>query len=132
MIFLKKYPGLWPRLLRSEVIRILVTRMRVQPELNFNAETLVDLISWEEASEPIFTCDLSKDQLVEIRDKPLEVEYYCNHTQVIERAVKEVTEALGSVFGQDRRDGFIRGRAAHRELLNSKQDLRTLGKSKEI
>ena len=70
-------------------------RKRVHPEQNFNAETLVDLIFWEEASEPIFTCDLSKDQLVEIRDKPLKVEYYCNHIQGIERAVKEVTEASG-------------------------------------
>jgi hypothetical protein len=37
-----------------------------------------------------------------------------------------VTAAAEAVFGEERRDGFIRGRAAHRELvpsINSKKDL---------
>ena len=57
--------------------------------------------------------------------------YFCCHTQGIERAVKEVTTAAESVFGEERRDGFIRGRAAHRELvpvINSKHDLIGMGK----
>lgn len=40
--------------------------------------------------------------------------------------VKEVTAASAAVYGYERRDGFIRGRAAHRELMPmfcSKQDL---------
>ena len=44
--------------------------------------------------------------------------------------MKEVTAAAESVFGEERRDGFIRGRAAHRKLvpvINSKQDLINLG-----
>ena len=42
------------------------------------------------------------------------------------RAVKEVTAAADAVCGADRRDGFIRGRALHVELvpkIKSKQDL---------
>ena len=43
-----------------------------------------------------------------------------------QEAVKEVTGAARAVYGADRRDGFIRGRALHWELMpkiNSKQDL---------
>ena len=64
-------------------------------------------------------------------EEPLKLPYYCNHTQGIERAVKEVTAAAESVYGAERRDGFIRGRAAHRELvpcINSKKDFTGLSK----
>ena len=40
-----------------------------------------------------------------------------SHTQSIERAVKQVTEALRVVVGQEARDGFIRARAHHREAI---------------
>ena len=104
-------------------------RPRVLPLLNIKAEKLVDLISWDGATEPLYTCDLTNGELQEIKQKPMEVKYFCNHTQAIERAVKEVTEASAAVYGKDRRDGFIRGRAAHRELMpcfNSKKNLAKL------
>ena len=55
----------------------------------------------------------------------MEVDYFPCHTQAIERAVKEVTAAAAAVCGADRRDGFIRGRAKHIELMpkmNIKKD----------
>ena len=89
------------------------------------------MISWEEATEPINTCKLSKSEVLEFIEKPLEVEYRPCHTQAIKRAVKEVTAAAGAVCGADRRDGFIRGRALHIELMpkiNSKKDLMNMQK----
>ena len=61
----------------------------------------------------------------------MEVPYYPCHTQAVERVVKEVTAAAGAVSGAERRDGFIRGRALHVELvpkINSKQDLAGISK----
>ena len=58
--------------------------------------------------------------------RPMVVPYYPAHTQGIERVVKEVTAASQAVVGYERRDGFIRGRAAHRDLMpvfSSKKDL---------
>ena len=56
----------------------------------------------------------------------MEVPYYPVHTQAIERAVKEVTEASAAVNGFERGDGWVRAQAKNRELmlkLTSKQDL---------
>ena len=55
----------------------------------------------------------------------MEVPYCPVHTPAIERAVKEVTEALAAVNGFERRDGWVRAQAENRELmpkLISKQD----------
>ena len=121
-------------------------RFRVLPMLNIMATKLKDLICWDNAMEPVVTASLSKPQLEQYREEPMLVKYYCCHTQGIERAVKEVilitfyclfptspniqvTAACSAVYGADRRDGFIRGRAQHRELvpkLNSKQDFAKL------
>ena len=48
------------------------------------------------------------------------------NTQGVELVVKEVTTASASVFGYERRGGFIRARLAHRELMpafSSKKDV---------
>ena len=57
------------------------------------------------------------------------VPQYSLHTQGIERAVKQVTEASEQVYGFEKRDGFIRARAEHRELmpiLSSKKSLASM------
>ena len=86
-----------------------------------------DLIDWnkETISEPVFTCDLSRLQLEDLRVNPFLCPYYCNHTQSTERAVQQVTQAAESVCGQEKRDGYVRARIAHRETVpafNSKKD----------
>ena len=63
------------------------------------------------------TTKLTNKELDKIRKTEIKVPYLCNHTQGVERAIKEVTEASAAVYGTERRDGFIRGRAAHRELM---------------
>ena len=107
----------------------LLPRPRKHPELNLNATRLQDMISWKEAKEPVMTCNLRKEELLAFKEGPMIVPYYPVHTQVIERAVKEVTEASGTVFGFERRDGWVRARAENREMLpkvSSKKDLNVL------
>ena len=101
-------------------------RLRVLPNLNTHATSLRDLIKWEGATEPATTCKLTTTELKTFKEKPMEVPPYPCHTQTIERAVKEETAASDAVCGVERRDGFVRGRALHVELMpriNSKQDL---------
>ena len=81
-------------------------RLRVLPNLNIKRTNLRNLIEWENATEPIITCHLTKSQLLEFMRTPMEVEYIPCHTQAIERAVKEVTAAANAVCGEDRRYRF--------------------------
>ena len=100
-------------------------RPRVHPYLNINATNLTDLIDWDGATEPIITCQITTAELEKFRESPMEVEYFPCHTQMIERAVKEVTAAAGTFCEAEQRDGFIRGRAKHVEMvpkINSKHN----------
>lgn len=98
-----------------------------------DADNIKQLIDWKGATEPIFTCDLDKEQLLDVKFNGIDLPEYECHTQGCERCVKEVTAASAAVFGFDARDGFIRGRAAHRQLMpifRSKKDLENLRKLK--
>ena len=65
-------------------------RPRKHPNLNISAMTLQEMIDWKNAKEPVLSCKLSKEEICSFREKPMEVPYFCLHTQGIERAVKEV------------------------------------------
>ena len=69
-------------------------RARKLPKLNAQAKSLNTLNSWNRAHEPLLTCDLTKEELKAFKIKPMEVPYYCGHTQPIERAIKEVSIEL--------------------------------------
>ena len=98
------------------------------PRLNFDCDSVRSLIYWDEITcyEPIFTCEMSKQQLNEIKKQPKMPPNYPIHTQSTERAVQEVSKASSAVFGQEKRDGYVRARIAHREIVpifHSKQDI---------
>ena len=97
-----------------------------KPALNLEVTTLEEFIDWQDAHEPVMSCSLNSEQLKDIIDTPMVVPYFPAHTQGVERVVHEVTVASASVYGFERRDDFIRGRAAHRELMpvfTTKRDL---------
>ena len=75
---------------------------RKLPELNEEATELQDLIKWDRAQEPLLTFTLTRQEIKEFFNKPMEVPYQCGHNQPIERAVKEVTAASSSVYGEER------------------------------
>ena len=43
--------------------------------------------------------------------------HYPIHSQSTERAVQEVSAAAARVYGADKRDGYVRARIAHREII---------------
>ena len=101
-------------------------RARRLPKLNMKAKDLKGLISWKEAHEPLLTCHLTKEELHELKIMAMVVPYYSLHTQAIERAVKEVTQASEAVYGFDRRDGLIRAKAENRKLMPKLEGKKTL------
>ena len=101
------------------------------PKINSDASTLEDLIDWsgDDIHEPIFTCNIPNGDLLKFVDNKMTVPKFSVHGQSIERCVQAVTRACASVFGDDRRDGFILATLAHRKLapsLESKQHVDTL------
>ena len=95
------------------------------PKLNFEATSYVEMIDWKDIHEPPLVKNLTNDQLQQCIEEPLEVPNYPCHTQMVERAVKNVTEASSLVIGQEARDGFIQQRIKSRTIIpkfESKQD----------
>ena len=105
-------------------------RVRLTPELNFSAEKLSQLISWDqiEVTEPCFTAGMSASGIKNIVDCPLEVPPFPSHTQSTERCVKLTTEAAANVAGQEARDRYIKSKIKHRHILpkfRTKNDILT-------
>ena len=68
-----------------------VVRSRINPELNLEAISLTDLISWDkDVYEPILTMHLSDNELRQFFGKAMDVPVLGLHTQSIERCVKQV------------------------------------------
>ena len=101
-------------------------RYRKHPELKLDATNLKDMISWKRAKEPVLTCKLSKQELLDFKVTPMMVNYYPVHSQGMERSVQELSHASLAVFGFERREGWMRARAANRNLMpefRTKKDL---------
>ena len=61
----------------------------------FDARDWDDIIDWEKIciTEPALTATLTDEEIKNIKEKPLDVPRYPNHTQSVERCVKLVTDA---------------------------------------
>ena len=108
-------------------------RPRKTPKLNMSATTVKDLIYWGECEvqEPVFTCNLTQEELMMLVENSLIIPSLKIHTQSTERAVHQVTEAAKHVVGMQARDGFIRARSQHREVMpvfTTKKDIMCLFK----
>ncbi|KAB0805378.1 hypothetical protein PPYR_02348 [Photinus pyralis] len=111
-------------------------QFEVPNSLNINASCYTDLIDWSWGTlvinEPPLTIGLSEAVLLnDFVKNPgtsmrfSEIKSYPCHTQAVERAVKIVTEASGTVCGSDNRDGVIRAKLESRKIMpsfGSKQD----------
>jgi hypothetical protein len=103
-------------------------RVRRNPQINMTASRVIDLIDWDKETilEPVFTCTMGICEIKEIIDAPYTMPPYSTHTQSCERAVQEVAKASEAVFNEDRRDGWVRARIGHREMIpvfRSKKDI---------
>ena len=92
------------------------------PVVNFNAQDYVDITDWASTSitPPPVLSDFFDEQIERaiqnlgfVYDLP---EYPC-HTQSVERTVQLVSKASSAVWGQERRDGFIRNTMASRKNI---------------
>ena len=102
---------------KREAIHKASVRLFRVPDVNFEAKSYPDLIFWSKAifSEPPVTMSLSNEEIMGFVDQPMIIPRYPCHTQAVERAIKLVTEAAGSVIGQDARDGYIRQKVKSRK-----------------
>ena len=93
------------------------------PELDFDAERYIDMISWENINitEPPLTRDITVEEINELvhSKQKREFPHLPCHTQAVERCVKLVTEAASLVCGEISRDGFIRSRIESRQKMPS-------------
>ena len=98
--------------------RTVVREFRV-PNLLFDATDWDEIIDWTHVNitESPLTRSLTDKQIQRIKDIPLVVQKYPNHTQNVERSIKLVSEASKAVYGFDSRDGFIRARIKSRTML---------------
>ena len=87
------------------------------PTLNWSTKKVEDMISWEGATEPIYTANLSQDQIRGFLDTPFTMNLLPSHSQSVERMVKEVSAASANVFGAERRDGYVHARINARKLI---------------
>ena len=113
----------WQRIKKartSNSVRSSIRAFRL-PEINFNAESYIDMVKWQDIvyTEPPLTTVFSDHQINQFcstaalpDDKWTEVP--CD-TQAVERHIKLVSEASATVCGKERRDGFILSSLASRE-----------------
>ena len=99
------------------------------PKLNWNATSIRNLQDWQNATEPLITTSIPTNELTRFLSSPLKLPKIPGHSQSCERAVKEVSSASLSVFGAERREGYIFAKMKSRSIIpamNSKKDLAAL------
>ena len=103
-----------------------VVRIFRIPNINFNARTYCELVSWRnvDITEPPLMKQFSNSELKDLVDKgnTSQLRDYDGfrlpcHTQAVERCVKLVTETSLKVAGDVKRDGYIRAVFTSRSVM---------------
>ena len=94
-------------------------RIRKTPAIIMEATCLSELIDWSDITEPPLTCHLSTEAVKEFIITPMKVTMWPSHTQSVERYVKMTSESACHFFGQARRNTYIQGQVASRELMSN-------------
>lgn len=113
---------------RARMLQLEKTPMDIRlfriPEIDFEAQDYSSMIHWDAVQdlEPAMTKHIRECELLELigRDEVvsrLQLQEFPCHTQAVERGVRMVTEAAGSVCGQQNRDGSIRSKLESRDLM---------------
>jgi len=98
----------------EESIQVSTTNTQYMQARSYNE--LTDLND-STATEPSITMvDLSNEDLLKLYNTPLVLKQPC-HNQRVERHIKLVTEAAGSVAGFEKRDGMKRQRIRSRQIM---------------
>ncbi|GBM87549.1 hypothetical protein AVEN_107199-1 [Araneus ventricosus] len=99
------------------------------PKLDFNAKDYFTLINWQRVGrfEPPLLMNVPFKEIVAMLKvkKTEEWSKYPCHAQAVERCIRLVSEASESVYGDEKRHGFILNRIQSRSLIkhyNTKKD----------
>ena len=94
-------------------------RVRRNPKINIAASAPIELMDWtsDPALETVFTWNMEISEIETLVDEPIAIDNYTTHAKFYERAVHEVPKSITSVFVEDRRDGWVRARMDHREIM---------------
>lgn len=97
------------------------------PKINFKAKSWIDMAAIKPTNqlEPPLTLNMNDVELMAIIDQPLQVPKFRCHTQMVERAVKEVTKVSKTVIDHDKRNSMVKVTLINRfkyPKLNSKKD----------
>lgn len=100
------------------------------PEINMDANVYYDLINWQnKITEPPILMQISTEELETLvsrgEDNKIDFLRLPCHTQAVERSVKTVTEASGTLCSKSAREGFIKAKIESRKLMpkfDSKKD----------
>lgn len=100
--------------IRKRPVRDGVRRFKV-PQINYEAKSWIDIaIADSGETEPPFTLTLSETKLKNIILNPLQVPKYKCHTQMVERAVKEVTRVSANAISSNKRNSMVKATLVHR------------------
>ncbi|KAG7172167.1 hypothetical protein Hamer_G029256, partial [Homarus americanus] len=87
-----------------DIGRLFVSFKKSSP-INVNATKLSELVDLSlEVLEPPLTTSLTRQELRNLKETPMQVPKWPSHTQSVERCVKMVTEAEGHVYSHERRE----------------------------
>lgn len=96
------------------------------PVINFEAKRWIDMMEYDfESTEPPLKIGMDEDELIAIIEEPLVVAKFKCHTQMVERAVKEVTRTSLNAFDHQTRNSMVKATLIHRAKypkLNSAKD----------
>ena len=94
-------------------------RVRRNPKINIAASAPIELMDWtyDPVLETVFMWKMDISEIETLVDESLAIDNYTTHAKFYERAVHEVSKSTTSVFGEDRRDGWVRARMDHREIM---------------
>lgn len=116
-----------------EVVKIDGVRKYSIPLLNFKADCYTNIIHLEipSSTEPPLTLHLSDSELMSYIETAFVPPTYPNHSQSVERAVKQVSKATSLVYGKEERHKLIISREAatrERPAYDSKKQYKSFKK----
>lgn len=113
------------RIRTDAVNKILYLRERISddqirifkvPEIDFAAKswTGIGILTESNMFEPPFTINMNEDELLAVIEEPLAVPKFKCHTQMVERAVKEVTRVSHKIVDLDKRNSMVKATLINR------------------
>ena len=86
---------------------------------------MFNYLQWDNVSEPVLTCNLTRAELRELVNKPMEVPFFPSNTQSVERGIRRVSEASQKSQSPEKREGIILSQMEACKILpvsNTKKD----------